>query len=82
MTLTEIPSVFRRPSSKPSRRAGVEPGLGEDARQLLNLEGVVSANTVAALADDLEGFEGPRALVIDDFHLTGATRSPRSFLVA
>ncbi len=54
------------------RRASTEPGLGEDARQLLNLEGAVSADTVAAVADDLEGLEGPRVLVVDDFHLTGA----------
>ena len=26
---------------------------------------------MAALADDLDGLDGPRCLVIDDFHLTG-----------
>jgi LuxR family transcriptional regulator, maltose regulon positive regulatory protein len=54
-----------------ARRAGGEPGLGEDARQLLGLEGAVSADIVAALADDLEGSLSPQVLVIDDFHLTG-----------
>ncbi|HTT89274.1 MAG TPA: LuxR C-terminal-related transcriptional regulator [Acidimicrobiales bacterium] len=58
------------------RRASAEPGLGEDARQLLAAEGAVSADVVAALTDDLEGLEGPRVLVIDDFHLTGAAGAP------
>ncbi len=54
------------------RRASGDPGLGEDARQLLELDGAVSVDVVAALTDDLEGPVGPDALVIDDFHLTGA----------
>ena len=54
------------------RRASEQPGLGEDARQLLSLDGEVSADVMAALADDLDGFGGPQVLVIDDFHLTGA----------
>ena len=53
------------------RRASGDPGLGEDARQLLDLDGAVSVDVVAALTDDLEGTGGPEALVIDDFHLTG-----------
>ena len=54
------------------RRACHRPGLGEDARQLLSLDGEVSADVIAALADDLDGLDGPHVLVIDDFHLTGA----------
>ena len=54
------------------RRAFHEPELGEDARQLLGLDGEVSADVMAALAEDLDGLDGPRVLVIDDFHLTGA----------
>ena len=46
--------------------------LGEDARQLLSLDGEVSADVMAALAEDLDGLEGSQVLVIDDFHLTGA----------
>jgi len=47
-----------------------QPGIGEDARQLMTLDGEVSADAVAALADDLDAADG--VLVIDDFHLTGA----------
>ena len=54
------------------RRAFHRPELGEDARQLLSLDGEVSADVMAALADDLDGLDGPQVLVIDDFHLTGA----------
>ena len=53
------------------RRATGQPDIGKDARQLLSLDGEVSADAVAALADDLEGAEAVGALVIDDFHLTG-----------
>ena len=49
-----------------------EPRIGEDARQLMSLDGDVSADAVATLADDLESPEGVRVLVIDDFHLAGA----------
>jgi LuxR family transcriptional regulator, maltose regulon positive regulatory protein len=49
-----------------------EPWVGEDARQLMSLDGEVSADAVAALADDLEALDGARVLVIDDFHLAGA----------
>ena len=47
-----------------------QPWIGEDARQLMTLDGEVSADAVAALADDLDAPDG--VLVIDDFHLTGA----------
>ena len=49
-----------------------QPGVGEDARQLMSLDGEVSADAVAALADDLDAPDGIRVLVIDDFHLAGA----------
>src|SRR5215467_7665505 len=49
-----------------------QPGIGEDARQLMSLDGEVSADAVAALADDLGAPDGTRVLVIDDFHLAGA----------
>ena len=54
------------------RRAFHRPELGEDARQLLSLDGEVSADVIVALADDLDGLPGPHVVVIDDFHLTGA----------
>ncbi len=53
------------------RRADGPPDIGEDARQLLSLEGEVSADVIAALADDLERPDGAEVLVIDDFHMTG-----------
>jgi LuxR family maltose regulon positive regulatory protein len=53
------------------RRAAGQPDLGEDARQLLSLDGEVSADVIAALADDLERPEAPEVLIVDDFHLTG-----------
>ena len=49
-----------------------QPSIGEDARQLIRLDGEVSADAVAALADDLDVPDGVRVLVIDDFHLAGA----------
>ena len=49
-----------------------QPSIGEDARQLIRLDGEVSADAVAALADDLDAPDGVRVLVIDDFHLAGA----------
>jgi LuxR family transcriptional regulator, maltose regulon positive regulatory protein len=48
-----------------------QPGIGEDTRQLMSLDGEVSADAVAALADDLDASDGIRVLVIDDFHLAG-----------
>ena len=48
-----------------------QPLIGEDARQLIRLDGEVSADAVAALADDLDVPDGTRVLVIDDFHLAG-----------
>ena len=53
------------------QRAPGRSDVGEDARQLLSLDGEVSADVIAALADDLERQDGAGVLVIDDFHLTG-----------
>ena len=49
-----------------------QPSIGEDARQLIGLDGEVSADAIAALADDLDAPDEVRVLVIDDFHLAGA----------
>jgi LuxR family transcriptional regulator, maltose regulon positive regulatory protein len=57
------------------RRVGSPPIIGEDALQLLSLDGAVSADVVAALTDDLERPDRPRLLVIDDFHMTGGRGS-------
>src|SRR6516164_690001 len=48
-----------------------QPLVGEDARQLIYLDGEVSADAVAALADDLDVPDRVQVLVIDDFHLAG-----------
>ena len=53
------------------RRASGQPDIGEDARQLLSVDGEVSADVLASLADDLERPGGAKVLVVDDFHLTG-----------
>ena len=45
------------------------PELGANARQLLSIDGEVSIDALAALADDLEDLTGEQVLVIDDFHL-------------
>ena len=63
--------VRRRHHRGPATRRRGQPDIGEDARQLLSLEGEVSADVIAALADDLERPDGAEVLVIDDFHLTG-----------
>ena len=48
-----------------------QPSIGEDTRQLMSLDGEVSADAVAALADDLDTPDKERVLVIDDIHLAG-----------
>jgi LuxR family transcriptional regulator, maltose regulon positive regulatory protein len=53
------------------RRGYGQPDLAEDALQLLSLDGDVSADAVAALADDVEKVDGQPLLVIDDLHVTG-----------
>jgi LuxR family maltose regulon positive regulatory protein len=54
------------------RRAGDRSDLGEDALQLLSLDGEVSADVIAALVDDLDEPDGVGVLVIDDLHMAGA----------
>ncbi len=58
------------------RRGRGLPRLGEDALQLLGVDGLVSADVVASLAGDLEEVDGPCSLVVDDFHLTGGESDP------
>jgi LuxR family maltose regulon positive regulatory protein len=57
------------------RRSAGDPEFGDEARQLLLLDGRVSADVVAAVCEDLERLDEPLALVIDDFHLTGQAGS-------
>jgi len=53
------------------RRSSGQAHLGEDADQLLSLDSAVSADSVAALADDLERQAPPLVLVVDDVHSVG-----------
>ena len=48
----------------------------------MRLDAEVSADVVAALADDLEGPEAVRVLVVDDFHLTGGAGAEALALLA
>jgi LuxR family transcriptional regulator, maltose regulon positive regulatory protein len=52
-------------------RRACQSDIGADALQLLNVDGEVSADVVAALVDDLERPDGPELLAIDDLHLAG-----------
>ena len=59
-----------------------QPSIGEDARQLIRLDGEVSADAVAALADDLDVPDEVRAnmsgsLVVSSGLLTGAMTRQR-----
>jgi len=49
-----------------------QPSIGADTLHLMGLDGEVSADAVAALADDLDTPDTARVLVIDDIHLAGA----------
>jgi LuxR family maltose regulon positive regulatory protein len=66
------PARFVAAIVEATRHGFGQPKIGEDARQLMSLDGEVSADAIAALADDLEVPDGTRVLVIDDFHLAGA----------
>jgi LuxR family maltose regulon positive regulatory protein len=65
------PSRFVAAVIEATRQGFGQPLIGADSLQLMSLDGEVSADAVAALADDLEEPDGLRVLVIDDFHLAG-----------
>jgi ATP/maltotriose-dependent transcriptional regulator MalT len=44
-----------------------QPWIGQDARQLMSLDGVISADAVAALADDLDAPDGMRYWLLMTF---------------
>jgi LuxR family maltose regulon positive regulatory protein len=66
------PARFAAAIIEAARYGFGEPSIGADARQLIDLDGEVSADAVAALADDLGVPGRTRVLVIDDFQLAGA----------
>jgi LuxR family transcriptional regulator, maltose regulon positive regulatory protein len=65
------PSRFVAAVIEATRHGFGQPQIGADSLQLMSLDGEVSADAVAALADDLEEPDGLRVLVVDDFHLAG-----------
>jgi LuxR family maltose regulon positive regulatory protein len=51
---------------------GVAPGFGTDAANLLTMDGVVSADVTASIANDAAKLPAGSAIVVDDFHTAGA----------
>ncbi len=66
-----LPARFMAAIIEALRRAIGDRDVGEEALQLLSLDGQVAAEAVAVLADDLERTGGTSVLVVDDFDLTG-----------
>ncbi len=50
----------------------VEPGFGADAAELLAMDGVMSADVIASIANDAAGLPAGTAIVVDDFHFAAA----------
>jgi LuxR family maltose regulon positive regulatory protein len=50
----------------------VEPGFGADAADLLALEGTVSADVTASIANDAAKLPAGSAVIVDDFHYAAA----------
>ena len=53
----------------------IEPGFGADAADLLALDGVVSADLTASIANDAARLPAGSAIVLDDFHYAAAAVS-------
>jgi len=47
---------------------GVEPGFGADAADLLAMDGVMSADVTASIANDAAKLPAGSAIIVDDFH--------------
>jgi hypothetical protein len=45
----------------------VEPGFGADAADLLAMEGVMSADVIASIANDAANLPAGSAVIVDDF---------------
>ena len=46
----------------------VEPGFGADAADLLAMDGVMSADVIASIANDAAKLPAGSAIIVDDFH--------------
>ena len=51
---------------------GVAPGFGTDAANLLTMDGVMSADVTASIANDAAKLPAGSAIVVDDFHTAAA----------
>jgi LuxR family transcriptional regulator, maltose regulon positive regulatory protein len=50
----------------------VDPAFGIDAAELLAMDGVMSADVIASIANDAAGLPAGSAIVVDDFHFAAA----------
>jgi len=50
-----------------------EPGFGADAGELLAMDGVMSADVTASIANDVAALPAGSVFVVDDFHFAAAT---------
>ena len=53
----------------------VAPAFGDDALELLAMDGAMSANVTASIANDAARLPAGSAVVVDDFHLAAAARN-------
>ena len=53
----------------------IEPGFGADAADLLALDGAVSADLTASIANDAAKLPAGSAIIVDDFHYAAAAVS-------
>ena len=53
----------------------VEPGFGADAADLLAMDGVMSADVTASIANDAAKLPAGSAIIVDDFHYAAAAVS-------
>jgi len=51
---------------------GLAPGFGTDAADLLTMDGVMSADVTASIANDAAKLPSGSAIVVDDFHIAAA----------
>ena len=60
---------------------GLAPGFGADAAELLAMDGTLSADVIASIANDAGKLPAGSAIVVDDFHLAPAAAASMTDLV-
>jgi LuxR family transcriptional regulator, maltose regulon positive regulatory protein len=50
----------------------IEPSFGRDAAELLAMDGQVSADVIASIANDVAKLPGGAAIIVDDFHMAAS----------